>query len=349
MYSHILRPSAVQSIAKYDPSQQRVPKGSPHGGEFAKATGVAHTPTPEGEAFAKFLEKRQAERHAMYEAKKPQTWARLSEVTQVKGALEQYAKTNNPQAWENAKNQAWESVGKATPVGLASLEVRKAMKQRIKLDLMERLRKYPAFTDMNPRQLDEFVQARIDGWADTAGDSDVAAVKMQHAVQQEFGLDSAETSHMDEVAYVVNEQERRRDRIFVRVEYERTQEWFKARGITHVSVFRGMGFDADVVEPLGAGHETVTMQPASSWTTDLETAIEFANNQDVPFVLTSRVPVSEVLSTCVTGRGCLAEEEFILLGRPQRAQVFDGSSYDPESHAPFTVWMQDRVQRTLLS
>ena len=73
---------------------------------------------------------------------------------------------------------------------------------------------------------------------------------------------------------------------------------------------------------LGLGYETVKMQPASSWTTDLETAIEFATDKANPEMLTSRVPVTDVLSTCVTGRGCLAEEEVILLGKPQRARVF---------------------------
>ena len=215
------------------------------------------------------------------------------------------------------------------------VSVRGVIKQKIQADLTGRLKNHPAFADMEPRPpmnlepVSEWVKQKIDLWADTAGDSSPEAGQMQLAVQREFGLADAPMDHIQEAiklahggSVTLKGQEEARLRAFVRAEYERTQEWFKAQGVTHVSAFRGMD-DEDKV--LGLGYEDITMQPASSWTTDLDVAIEFAGEHAAEHgkVLTTRVPVSQVLSTCVTGRGCLAENEIILLGKPQRARVFE--------------------------
>jgi hypothetical protein len=106
-----------------------------------------------------------------------------------------------------------------------------------------------------------------------------------------------------------------REKAYLRAEYEATQAWFKERGITHVSLFRGIELDAP------EGRTTVQMQPASSWTTSYDTAYDFASTGPDPKVLLTRVPVEQVLSTCVTGRGCLHETEVILLGKPTRVQI----------------------------
>jgi hypothetical protein len=149
---------------------------------------------------------------------------------------------------------------------------------------------------------------------------------MQLAVQAEFGLHGAATDHitsaikqMHGVGIKLPEREGARLRAFARAEYERTQEWFKSQGIMHVTAFRGMD---DPDDALGYGYEDITMQPASSWTTNLEIAFAFTAEKERPKILSARVPVSQVLSTCVTGRGCLIEHEIILMGKPQRARVF---------------------------
>lgn len=291
-----IRHEPVQSVApgvlKWDVNQPRQPKGSEHGGEFAKTTSVS-TPDP--------------------------THARQAEVLQVRQRFATYSGLSDQD--------------KATVVTdkqiTYSLSVRAAMKKKIQMELTERLKNHPAFVGMEPRPpmylepVSEWVKSKIDLWAETSGDSDPEAAKMQETTKREFGLTDAVMDHITQNVKVVFSypQEEARLRAFVRAEYDRTQEWFKSNDITHVSVFRGMG---DEHKELGYGFETVTMQPASSWTTDLDTAIDFAEENFEPHkVLTTRVPVSQVLSTCVTGRGCLAEEEIILLGKPQRVRVFE--------------------------
>jgi hypothetical protein len=222
-----------------------------------------------------------------------------------------------------------------------SLAIRGRVKIDINADLAHRVSKDPAFREVSKDDTVKFVRRQIDLWAETSGDSVLPAVQMQRAVKEEFGLAEATMSHMT-APIRPKEDVEARNRAFVRAEYTRTQEWFKAQGITHVSVFRGMG---DPDDALGSGIETVTMQPASSWTTDLKTAVSFARDQAGPAkILTARVPVADVLSTCVTGRGCLPEEEIILLGRPQTVRIFSGEKDEQMDQYVFPV---ERIRKTL--
>ena len=205
-----------------------------------------------------------------------------------------------------------------------SMGQRAAVKQQIEQNLAQRLWNHPAFEGFP--HVEEWVKSKIDLWAETSGDSDVDAGVAQLAVQEEFGLTTAVTDHitnaiknMHGTGIKLPVKEGARLRAFVRAEYEATQAWFKEHGITHVTAIRGMD---DENEDLGFGYETVTMQPASSWTANVETAFAFTTDKERPKILTTRVPVSQVLSTCVTGRGCLTEQEVILMGKPQRARVF---------------------------
>ena len=224
---------------------------------------------------------------------------------------------------------------------------RALMKQQIHGDLVERLRKNPLFAEYDKFQLDQFVQDKLDTWAQTSGDSSVEAVKMQDAVRLEFGLEESAMEHLD-ASYTPDPVEESRNRAFVRAEYERTQEFLEAQGITHVSLFRGMsarGADLGYEDREGhMGIEVVTMQPASSWTTKLRTAYDFAKGEPDPVVLTTRVPASQVLSTCVTGRGCLSEYEIILLGKEQRVRTFN--VYNEETNEREENFLEN-IEKTL--
>lgn len=74
----------------------------------------------------------------------------------------------------------------------------------------------------------------------------------------------------------------------------------------------------------------------------------FAETRDNPILLTTRVPVEQVLSTAVTGRGCLTETEIILLGKgEQRVRVFDLDDERPdEQHGE---WRKNKRERILAS
>lgn len=237
-----------------------------------------------------------------------------------------------------------------------SIAQRAEMKKHIQMDLADRLRKHPAFQGMEPRPpiflepVAEWVKQKIDLWAESSGDSEPAAIAMQEAVRREFNLRHVAMDHLvaDYPLLDIDSVDEARCMAFVRAEYERTQEFLEAQGITHVSVFRGMSaLGADLGYEDREGHmgiEVVTMQPASSWTTKLRTAYDFAQTKPQPVVLTTRVPASQVLSTCVTGRGCLSEYEVILLGKEQRIRTFN--VYNEETNEKEQNFLEN-IEQTL--
>ena len=185
-------------------------------------------------------------------------------------------------------------------------------------------------------------QQRVDLWADTSGDSDARAVRMQHAIMQEFDLDEAAVGHLGNRDRLV-EKFIPADRAFVRAEYENTQAWLKEKGIDYVTLYRGAGME----EERFPGFNEITMQPASSWTTDIKTAMQFAeerhaeSNGDLQATIyVSRVPRERILSTALTGRGCLVEHEVLVLGGKMNAHVFqqyDDNEEDEEDYNAMTV------------
>ena len=179
---------------------------------------------------------------------------------------------------------------------------------------------------MDPEDVKWRVQEIVDVWAGTSAGEDPRAIHMQHLVADEFKVQEAATDHLAQPEKPANRDEAF-DRAYLRAEYAATQEWFKERGITHVSLYRGMDDDAGIEEDEDGefdSRQTVYMQPASSWSTSEDVAKSFAT-QGGPlasgWVLETRVPVSRVLSTAATGRGSMLEEEIILLGGKMRVNV----------------------------
>lgn len=200
--------------------------------------------------------------------------------------------------------------------------VKEAIVQELGRDLIET-------TDLDdPDMAEGHVQARLNLWAETSGDSDPRAIMMQRAVAEEFGLEDAALNHLKRDSQVWaesdpvkmgNEEKYKIDRKVARAEYDATQRWFKEKNITHVSLFRGMSG----VPPAVKGESVeVTMQPASSWSIHYRTAHDFATERKNPgSVIAMRIPVSRVLSTAVTGRGCLNEGEVVVLGGKKKVKV----------------------------
>ena len=169
-------------------------------------------------------------------------------------------------------------------------------------------------------------------WEQTSGGNEAPAVQMQKAVQEEFDLGSAPMTHMGDSDAPNDIQ-----RAYVRAEYNQTQRFLKEQGLDSVSVYRGVH---DL--PLTAGAQTVDMQPASSWTTDLDRAMQFGYDMSFRLpvratVLTTRVPRARVLSTAVTGRGAVNEGEVILLGGPLDVTAYPLSAGE-ERDAAFAQW-----------
>lgn len=201
----------------------------------------------------------------------------------------------------------------------ATLSQRAQMKETIVHQLSNRMQGSRSERDLRAQIADD----RLHDWANSSGDHESDSVRMQYAVAQVFEIEQPALGHLDKInpSTVTSN-----DRKFVQAEYEATQQFFKDAGITHVSLFRGV-VDLDLPE----GPQTVTMQPASSWTTSLGIAKAFAKQyQDSTpgtptrgHILVTRVPVSRILSTAVTGRGALSESEVIMLGGPLRVHAVD--------------------------
>jgi len=104
------------------------------------------------------------------------------------------------------------------------------------------------------------------------------------------------------------------------IEYQNTQAFLKrtlgAKGT--IRLYRGAtNYRLD-----GPQKVEVQSNPLSSWSTSHETASGFSSGGAI---VVMDVPISMVQSTPFTGRGCLDESEFILIGRPSTAFVTTSS------------------------
>lgn len=182
-------------------------------------------------------------------------------------------------------------------------------------------------SDARQAKLAEEISRRVSLWAGTSGDSDPNAVVMQEAVKQEFGLNAPSAPNMskekfDEVMAARWPTSGTWYQRVARVMYDHTQEEFKAAGITHVSVYRGMKFfpssSYGTPKPTPewaktAGDRPVHLQPINSWSTNRSTSKGFASGGEHKVMLKASFPVELVLGTARTGLGTLYEAEFVIL------------------------------------
>lgn len=124
-------------------------------------------------------------------------------------------------------------------------------------------------------------------------------------------------------------------RIWLREMHRETQRQLKAAGITDkITVFRGTKFSdtKDISSNMKSlikanrGQQTpfvleerIALQPMSSFSTDLSTALDFANDAQVEVVTVANIPVERILATPTSGFGCLHESELVILGGEEQA------------------------------
>lgn len=121
---------------------------------------------------------------------------------------------------------------------------------------------------------------------------------------------------------------------YLKAQYDNTQEFFKSKGISEITVYRGlqksdidMGLnfgdeDDDDYEGIFSGFE-LQSRPLSSWTTKLGTAEDFASafNTNSGTVYRQVIPTSRIIGTPFTGLGCRREEELVILGGIDKTDV----------------------------
>jgi hypothetical protein len=229
-------------------------------------------------------------------------------------------------------------------------QLAKAAKEHVSYDLAKR-------SGLSPEETSHWLHA----WSISSSDHESEPLALQKAMSDKFGvplpdfLEKAigEQGHQPGVgADPVDDAMVAKARKVVDAMYEATQEELKAKGVTHVTVYRGVGFNNPPKpsdspsaphnpdssnRPPGwdflteRGYHSGTPQtltadtnPMSSWSLDPQVADRFAIQHDGgggAGVMTTTVPAERVLATPFTGVGSLAEREFTLVGGPVEATV----------------------------
>lgn len=185
----------------------------------------------------------------------------------------------------------------------------------------------------------------VSSWSTTSGDHDDLAIALQLAAMDEFNLNNAGIwygdLHVEKAKENYYNNNEKGLRAFTREMYNNTQEYFQEQGITHVTMYRGARWEKDELpdnlkglewsgELLGVdipGLEDtresayqiseVQTQPVSSFSSDYEVALNFANHYgegDHRITMAAKVPVERILGSAQTGFGCRAEMEFVVMG-----------------------------------
>lgn len=202
-------------------------------------------------------------------------------------------------------------------------------------------------------------------WALTSNGNHPTSLALQEIAQELFRLDNdlvvdlygiysprpGDLTHAEMENAIKRVRERRGElmKLFLESQYANTQDFFRRRGQTHVTVARGMGLPNDhpYVEEL-IGLETPTggielesgwsevmfsgprhldvvmpMRPMSSFGTYLPGMAMFVKREDRGGVtVISRVPIHQIIGTPFSGVGCLSEYEMVVLGRPLVGRVY---------------------------
>jgi len=233
------------------------------------------------------------------------------------------------------------------------LETKYETRNRIINELYKKLKNNKAFEKYFKSQTlyskKEIIEDWMLTWAVTSGDSEVSAIAIQMAAKREFGLVKSVSNHfskakLKEALKILNSSQGEAMQAFLRAQYDLTQEFFKKKGITHLTGYRGLTFTKKVPgfafsdEKVLIAQSKLKLQPLSSFSTRFETAQDFAiykAENDYQIILQSKVPVSRILSTCQTGVGCKEEAEFIVLGGQD---IFKTAAYTNQTVGRYTTF-----------
>mgnify|MGYP003109612665 FL=1 len=98
---------------------------------------------------------------------------------------------------------------------------------------------------------------------------------------------------------------------FLKARREQTIKNLKEAGVTHVTLYRGMGDSAGVFED---GYDKGELAPLSSWSYRLGTAAQFSSGEPnkTAVILEAAIPIEAIAGTSFDGFGCWTEEEVIV-------------------------------------
>lgn len=215
--------------------------------------------------------------------------------------------------------------------------------------LAERNAKFPdkpaamLYEDAKGIMAEDAVSKMIGHWASSSNDDMPESLAIQETAKRMFKLDDSSgwtSTNPDVPAATQNLLDRHSEVYegFLQAQYDNTQEFFKAKGVTEITVFRGLNklpeeLDIKIKGDIREGYE-LQSRPLSSWTSRLETAADFAtqfSTNSGGTIFRQVIPVSRIIATPFTGVGSKKEEEFVILGGIDKTDVAEADgSWDGE-------------------
>lgn len=222
-----------------------------------------------------------------------------------------------------------------------------------KQDVLEVLSQEPLFALQGTPEAEEMVRQAACGnlislWASSSNNASPDALAMQEIASKEFGVANHASWQM--APFVEDKVESNIQEhgdiyaLFLRAQYDGTQEFLKANGVDSVTVYRGMKeLPENVVSQVALDStQNIQMRPLSSWSGDEEVARNFAYSPDgrnnVSVIMQATIPAEQILSMPGTGFGCLHEQEFVVLGGEKTVTAYTVEDYIEASKAGKDVW-----------
>lgn len=173
----------------------------------------------------------------------------------------------------------------------------------------------------------EEVNQAIHNWAESSNDTHYGSISMQRDAAELFGtelsawqvekLNKIENNFSDnfwknlkleEIPWKNKEDIAGQNKKFLKAMYEQTQADLKNRGVTEITLYRGIDLNSTSMFKPG---EAIKLESNAleSWSASPKVARSFGN-----LVIKAVVPADKILSTARTGFGCLNEAEFLIIG-----------------------------------
>ena len=163
----------------------------------------------------------------------------------------------------------------------------------------------------------------ISMWAVSSNGTNPLSLAIQSVAEKEFGVKgTAEWDMPIGVANEVKDIAKKNENIlrkFLRAQYDLTQEYFQKKGISKITLYRGIKefirHDIkDATFPSENGFvASVKLRPLSAWSTSMAIANRFRNIQSGK-MFRKEFDVKDIFSLPSTGVGCFPEKEIVVLG-----------------------------------
>ena len=187
-------------------------------------------------------------------------------------------------------------------------------------------------------------------WASTSNGGQPMSLAIQDLAFKEFDIDrpaewKVEGELKDQISEIKNNHENL-IRKFLRAQYEMTQEYFQKKGISKVTLYRGIrNFTAHDMKkstfPSSKGFTaSIRLRPMSSWSTSEGVAVGFARGADSK-IFRKEYDVKDIIAFPGTGVGCYDEREMVVLGGV--TDSVDVADYNPQN-TPSVVYNSPEPQ-----